>query len=70
MGALHPAVLVGHSLVVAAVGQAVVAAEGVIPAGDVGIETPVPVPAGGRQPIRAQFPRHPTAGDQGILQPF
>ena len=45
MGTLHTAVLMRHPQVVAAVGQAVVAAEGVIAAGDVGAETAVAVAA-------------------------
>ena len=45
MRALHTAVFMRHAQVVAAVGQAVVAAEGVVPRGEVGAETAVTVPA-------------------------
>lgn len=47
VGALHPAVLMGDTTVVAAVGQAVVMAEGVVAAGDVGGKAAVAVAAGG-----------------------
>jgi hypothetical protein len=38
-GALHTAVFMGHTTIVAAIGQAVVAAEGEMAAGDIGAET-------------------------------
>ena len=57
-----------HPQVVAAVGQAVVAAEGVIAGGDVGWKTAVAVAARRRQPVGPQFRRHPTAGRQGVLE--
>ena len=47
VGALHPAVLMGDTAVVAAVGQADVMAEGVVAAGDVGGKAAVAVAAGG-----------------------
>ena len=68
MGAFHTAVFMGHTEVVAAVSQAVVMAEGVIAAGDVGRETAIAVAAGSREPVGAQLPRHAAAGGEGVLQ--
>ena len=65
---LDDPVLMGHPAVVATGAQAVVSAERLVARGDVEGVAAVPVAAGGREPISAQFLGHPTAGSQGVLQ--
>jgi hypothetical protein len=67
---LDDAVLMGHAAVVAAGGQAVVRAQGLVAGGDVEGIAAVSVAAGSRKPIGTQLFGHPAAGSQAVLQAF